>query len=127
MSNFFTESFDQFANKLGPTDIALYAGAGLVLWILFKDRMSPVQTTISNLLNKVKKPSESISVPSSVVPKFISSDRSKEDVFFKLVNSWKQTRDLAVLSGCDKAVEVADQMFPFLSPSVCEKKEVKDL
>jgi hypothetical protein len=128
MSNFFTESFDQFANKLGPTDIALYAGAGLVLWILFKDKMSPIQTAVSNLLNKVKKPVEIISVPSNVVPKFTSSDRSnKEDVFFKLVNSWKQTRDLAVLSGCDKAVEVADQMFPFLSPSVCEKKEVKDL
>lgn len=128
MSNFFTESFDQFANKLGPTDIALYAGAGLVLWILFKDKMSPVQTAVSNLLNKVKKPAEIISVPSAVVPKFTNSDRSnKEDVFFKLVNSWKQTRDLAVLSGCDKAVEVADQMFPFLSPSVCEKKEVKDL
>jgi hypothetical protein len=52
MSNFYTESFDQFASRLGPTDIALYAGAGIVLWILFKDRMSPVQTVLSNILNK---------------------------------------------------------------------------
>ena len=34
--------------------------------------------------------------------------------------SWKQTRDLAQKSGCKKAVEVADQMFPYLSPMVCE-------
>ena len=129
MSNFYTESFDQFASRLGPTDIALYAGAGIILWILFKDRMSPVQTILANILNKFKKPTdslESLAVPVVTVNKAVSV-KSKEDTFFRLVNSWKQTRDLAVLSGCDKAVEVADQMFPFLSPSVCEKKEVKDL
>ena len=129
MSNFYTESFDQFASGLGPTDIALYAGAGIVLWILFKDKMSPVQTFLANILNKFKKPSETLdalSVPAVVTNKTVVT-KSKEDIFFRLVNSWKQTRDLAVLSGCDKAVEVADQMFPFLSPSVCDKKEVKDL
>lgn len=129
MPNFYTESFDQFASRLGPTDIALYAGAGLVLWILFKDKMSPVQTVLSNLLSKFKKPPDtlgSIPLPVLTTNKPVV-EKSKEDTFFRLVNSWKQTRDLAVLSGCDKAVEVADQMFPFLSPSVCEKKEVKDL
>ena len=43
-------------------------------------------------------------------------------LFFDLVVSWKQTRDLAKLSGCDKAVEVADQMFPYLSPTICSEE-----
>jgi hypothetical protein len=38
-----------------------------------------------------------------------------------LVLAWKQTRDLAAQSKCQKAVEVADQMFPYLSPTVCNK------
>jgi hypothetical protein len=49
--------------------------------------------------------------------------KNNEDVFFKLIVSWKQTRDLAVQSGCVEAVKVADQMFPFLSPNVCAKKQ----
>ena len=53
-----------------------------------------------------------------------SSNSNKDDVFFKLVVSWKQTRDLAEQSGCTEAIKVADQMFPFLSPNVCAKKEV---
>ena len=44
-----------------------------------------------------------------------------QNVFFDLVVSWKQTRDLAELSGCKKAVEVADQMFPYLSPTICSE------
>ena len=39
----YTESFDEFASRLGPTDLALYAGAGLIISILFKDKLSPVQ------------------------------------------------------------------------------------
>ena len=31
----FTESFSDFSNKLGPMDLALYAGVGIVLWVLF--------------------------------------------------------------------------------------------
>jgi hypothetical protein len=46
-----------------------------------------------------------------------------DDVFFDLVASWKQTRDLAVKSGCSEAVKVADQMFPHLSPTVCGEKK----
>jgi hypothetical protein len=52
----------------------------------------------------------------------VTVSASKEDLFFKLVVSWKQTRDLAVESGCDDAVKVADQMFPYLSPTVCGKE-----
>jgi hypothetical protein len=55
------------------------------------------------------------------LPKVVGEN--KDDVFFKLVVSWKQTRDLAEKSGCSEAVKVADQMFPFLSPNVCAQKE----
>jgi len=133
----YTESFDQFASKLGPTDLALYAGAGIILWILFKDKLSPVQEFLTSLF---KKKTSSIPTDGSVIPtdnilsNIFSSPNKKidyessynKDVFFDLVVSWKQTRDLAVKSGCNKAVEVADQMFPFLSPSVCSKENVNE-
>ena len=123
---FFTQDFETFARGLGPTDIALYAGVGLVLWVLFKDKLSPVQILVSSVIDKVKnllktkKPSvaDDVVLPTTVEP-VIVKDKDKEDVFFKLVVSWKQTRELALLSGCDKAVEVADEMFPYLSPNVC--------
>lgn len=127
MSNFYTEGFDQFASRLGPTDLALYAGAGIILWVLFKDKMSPVQVAISSLLSKFKKPQEETNVVTKINPILTLVKSSKEDVFFKLITSWKQTRDLAVLSGCEKAVEVVDQMFPFLSPGGCTEKESKNL
>lgn len=116
----FTQSFEEFSSSLGPTDLALYAGAGIVLWVLFKDKLSPVQKIIGDLVNKVKGSvtngdTVTIKVPDSVK----SSTRADQDLFFDLVVSWKQTRDLAVKSGCAKAVEVADQMFPYLSPTVC--------
>ena len=123
----FTESFQEFSSKLGPTDLALYAGVGLVLWVLFKDKLSPVQKLILNLIEKVKGGSSLpvVNVP-SVAPVVLPSKKNDtEDTFFKLVVSWKQTRDLAVQSGCSEAVKVADQMFPFLSPNVCNKDVVK--
>ena len=128
----FTESFQEFSSRLTPTDLALYAGVGLVLWVLFKDKLSPVQKLLVSLGEKIKgliQP-KSVTLPSVDVPKINpvvlpkSSNDSKDDVFFKLVVSWKQTRDLAEQSGCAEAVKVADQMFPFLSPNVC-KKETK--
>lgn len=124
----YTQSFDEFAMGLGPTDLALYAGAGIVLYILFKDKLSPVQKMLLDGFEQVKEMLKSDPKPVVVVPKVVPAPtvapvvKSAEtnDVFFSLVASWKQTRDLAVKSGCEKAVEVADQMFPFLSPSVCE-------
>jgi hypothetical protein len=118
------ETFGEFAKRLTLTDLALYAGVGIVLWVLFKDQLSPVQKVISDLFsnkNTVSKPSLP---PVVTVPD--TSNKAKEspnqDVFFNLVVSWKQTRDLAVLSGCVKAVEVADQMFPYLSPVICKEE-----
>lgn len=115
----YTESFQDFAAKVGPMDLALYAGAGLILWVLFKDKLSPVQKSILELINKFKnnEPSIITDAPIAISP----STKKSEDVFFKLVVSWKETRDLAVKSGCSEAVKVADQMFPFLSPNVCSQ------
>jgi hypothetical protein len=123
----YTESFEQFASRVTPTDLALYAGAGIILWILFKDKLSPVQKFLGDLVGGLK---SKLNNGSSVVPVVVPdvapvavTKETKEDNFFKLVVSWKQTRDLAVKSGCDEAVKVADQMFPFLSPTVCSKEK----
>jgi len=128
----YTESFDQFASKLGPTDLALYAGAGIILWILFKDKLSPVQQFLTGLLRQktnsiTSKTSNSVLATDNILTNILDPVASvkkieAKDNFYNLVVSWKQTRDLAVKSGCEKAVEVADQMFPFLSPSVCSKE-----
>ena len=119
----YAESFEQFATKLGPTDLALYAGAGLIIWVLFREKLSPVENFVLNLWNKGKGLVDKKSpVVAPVVP--VVTTVKDEDVFFQLVVSWKQTRDLAVKSGCVEAVKVADQMFPYLSPNVCGKEKV---
>lgn len=120
----FTESFEQFSSKLSTMDLALYAGVGLVLWVLFKEKLSPVQAFLLNLFNQVKgKVGTTVPAVSLPVVSKETSPVTAEDVFFKLVVSWKQTRDLAVQSGCVEAVKVADQMFPFLSPNVCNSQK----
>lgn len=119
----YTETFDQFASKLSGTDLALYAGAGIILWVLFKDKLSPVQQFIMELMEKAKGISRPVSPVAVVVPSVRPVVTTKEDIFFKLVVSWKQTRDLASDCGCVEAVKVADQMFPYLSPVVCTKEE----
>lgn len=111
----FTQSFEEFSSSLGPMDLALYAGIGIILWVLFKDKLSPVQKIIMDLFDQVKG-----SLPKTTPS---SSQAVSKDIFFDLVASWKQTRDLAVKSGCTKAVEVADQMFPYLSPTICTESE----
>lgn len=117
----YTETFNEFASKSTPLDLALYAGLGLILWVLFKDKLTPVQKLILDLTKKAYPSNGSNfhvlpSVPDISLPKSVV----KEDVFFKLVASWKQTRDLAVQSNCAEAIKVADQMFPFLSPNACQ-------
>lgn len=127
----FTQTFQEFSGSLAPVDLALYAGVGIVLWVLFKDKLSPIQKVLLGLFNSVKNQiPESISVVVPDIPDAFpstpASKSDKKDVFFDLVVSWKQTRDLAVQSGCDKAVEVADQMFPYLSPTICNNSESDD-
>lgn len=121
----YTETFEEFASKVGPMDLALYAGAGLILFVLFKDQLSPVQTFLGGLVEKFKNvsPLKPVTPVAVVVPSVKPVVTTKEDIFFKLVVSWKQTRDLASECGCVEAVKVADQMFPYLSPVVCGDKE----
>ena len=125
----FTESFQEFSSRLSTTDLALYAGVGIILWVLFKDKLSPVQKLLMGFVDKMKGVNGGSSLPvvnvPSVSPVVVPKTSDAEDTFFKLVVSWKQTRDLAVQSGCSEAVKVADQMFPFLSPNVCKKNEDK--
>lgn len=130
----FTQSFEEFSKGLVSTDLMLYAGIALVVWILFKDKLSPVQSMvnlISENINRMVTKKPSASILSSVVvdntPSVLAtiiaenSKQEPEDLFFRLVISWKETRDLASKCGCSKAVEVADEMFPYLSPNVCGK------
>jgi hypothetical protein len=126
MDEFFTQDFETFARGLSTFDLALYGGLALVLWVLFKDKLNPVTdlankvvTKLKELLNQKKAPYPTTEIP---VPNYIK-EKNKEDVFFDLVVSWKKTRDLAVSAGCDEAVQVADKMFPFLSPNVCGKSK----
>jgi len=120
----YTQSFEEFSSSLGPMDLALYAGAGIILWVLFKDKLSPVQSILMDYFEKIKGVAKdkadtiTIKVPDAVK----SSPKNEQDLFFDLVVSWKQTRDLAVKSGCTKAVKVADEMFPYLSPTVCSEE-----
>ena len=106
--------------------MALYAGAGIILWVLFKDKLSPVQEAILKIVNGIKGKLKDIDLPAPSIPgldevvKSVPED--KQQLFFDLVVSWKQTRDLAERSGCNKAVEVADQMFPYLSPTICSEE-----
>lgn len=123
MDNFYTQSFQDFAAGVKPLDLALYAGAGLIVWVLFQDKLGGVKTLVSGLFDKV-----SSKLPDSINAIAPSQNIStNKDVFFQLVASWKQTRDLAVQNGCSEAVKVADQMFPLLGPSVCKKQEMETI
>ena len=123
-----TQSFQEFSSKVTTMDLTLYAGIGIVLWILFKDNLKgivdPVTSFVKGLLSKNSNPSLNVDLPKIdqvVVPK-VDSTIEPDEVFFKLIVSWKQTRDLAEKSGCVEAIKVADQMFPYLSPTVCHKE-----
>lgn len=128
----YTQSFEEFSKGLSTTDLALYAGVGIVAWILLKDKLNPVTQIVKKLVDSFKakvtttipkNPVPSLADLTLVAPQVLPSTvKENNDLFFELVSSWKQTRDLAVRSGCEKAVKVADQMFPYLSPEVCSEK-----
>jgi hypothetical protein len=116
----YAQSFEEFSRSLKPIDLALYAGIGIILWVLFKEQLSPVQKILGDLVNKAKAKLGTTQV--EIIRPTLTAPESN-NVFFELVTSWKQTRDLAVKSGCTEAVKVADQMFPYLSPTVCNEEE----
>ena len=119
-----TQSFEQFSSGLKPGDLVLYAGIGVVLWVLFKDKLSPIQKVLLTTIDKVKSVVNTKSTVKSItLPDQTTISKTDDNaLFFELVQSWKQTRDLALRSGCSEAVRVADEMFPYLSPDVCKAK-----
>lgn len=126
----YSQSFEEFSGAIGPTDLALYAGVGIVLFVLFKDKLSPVQKMLLDLFSNVKetvsditdnktttplaKEVVTINVPVPIPPK------PQEDVFFQLIAAWKQTRDLASKYKCPEAVNSLDNTFQYLSPTACQ-------
>lgn len=131
----YSQSFEEFSSGIGPTDLALYAGIGVVLFILFKDKMSPVQKMLMDIFEKAKDTVNDLSQPQPVpvkvptpnvvgpvpTPEVLVRPENKEnDVFFQLVASWKQTRDLASKYKCQEAVNSLDNTFQYLSPTVCQ-------
>jgi hypothetical protein len=134
----FTQSFEEFSRGLTTTDLALYAGVGIVVWVIFGEKLKPLGQKIANSLstatNAVKNTIPKNPVPSLSDLTLVTTPKnddvlvsaptvvaSKDDVFFELIVSWKRTRDLALKANCEAAVKVADQMFPYLSPEVCKK------
>lgn len=123
----FTENFEQFSSRLTNTDLALYAGLGLIIWVFVKDKLNPAYKIMLQLLDKIQSPHKNIMTKSVVSSLGGSTVGSNQNTFFDLIVSWKQTRDLAVQNGCDEAVKVADQMFPLLGPNVCSQTSKQEV
>jgi len=128
----YTQSFEEFSSSLGPTDLALYAGIGVVLFVLFKDKLSPVQKMLLDLFDQVKEMLKSKPAPAPAplvrpevfVPNVVKpEDKSDNDVFFEMVAAWKRTRDLAEQYKCEEAVKSLDDTFQYLAPTVCGDKK----
>lgn len=113
----YAETFEEFSSRLGPMDLLLYAGLGLIIYVLCKDKLDPIKDSLLKLFNKTSSVASNI-LPVQSQPIVINNN---DDLFFELVTSWKKTRDLAVQNKCSEAVKVADQMFPYLSPNGCSK------
>ena len=138
----YSQSFEEFSAGLGPTDLALYAGIGVVLYVLFKDRLSPMQKMLMDLFESTKenivdftKQPETVTVkvpvpgPTSVSPASkapVPMRPDPNDVFFQLVASWKKTRDLSNQYKCEEATQKLDEVFQYLSPTVCNKENVNE-
>lgn len=114
----YTESFQEFSSRLSSTDLMVYGGAALVLFVLFKDKLDPVKQWLTNLISSVssKLKKETASTVSTA---------NNDANFLKLVSSWKNTRDLAENMGCGEAVKILDTVFPHLGPHNCSTENAK--
>jgi hypothetical protein len=111
----YAESFQEFSSRLSTTDLMVYGGAALVLFVLFKDKLTPLKDLIINTYNSVMNKVKNDTVASTPV----TTVKTNDNDFLKLISSWKNTRDLAEKMRCPKAVEVLDSAFPHLSPNTC--------
>lgn len=113
-------SLENFGAGFKSGDLVLYAGVVLVVYILFKEKIHALLSQIQNKLKAVKTPE----LPSIDTGFFDRPEpTTQDDMFFELIKSWKKTRDLAESCDLTKAVEVADQMFPYLSPRDASHEE----
>ena len=106
-------SVENFGAGMQPLDLALYAGVLIIVYVFFKDKIHDIFNNLKDRFKKTK-------VPSSILTDYFADDPADQlfdDPFFALVQSWKQMRDLAEENGLDKAVELANQMFPYLVPN----------
>ena len=103
------EALDNFGAGLSTTDVMLYVGVAVVVYVLFQDKINAGLKTVLEKIKKVKAPELPIDTGL-----FDNDPVTQDDIFFDLIKSWKQTRDLAEAYGADKAVEIADEMFPHL-------------
>jgi len=105
-------ALENFGAGLKTMDISLYAGVAIVVYVLFKEQ-------INNAFGKIAEKIKTVKAPEFPVDTGLFIDNepvTQDDIFFDLIKSWKQTRDLAEAYGADKAVDIADQMFPHLVP-----------
>lgn len=120
----YTESFEEFSRRVTPTDLMIYAGAAIVLFVLFKDQLVPAKQWAlkwyNGLLSKTKKESTSVVLPVSSVVTTTESDNDAD--FLHLISSWKNTRDLADKMSCSEAVKILDSAFSHLGPNNCVDK-----
>ena len=114
-------NIDNFGAMPSALDLGLYVGVVIVLYVLFKDKLGFVKEYADKFLKSAPNLVEDIVIIDDKVPADDIHDDS--ELFFRLIKSWKQTKDLAEQYGADKAVEIADEMFPHLIPK--EEKNVE--
>lgn len=115
----YAQSFEEFSKGLGSTDLMVYGGAALILFVLFKDQLTPLKEWVVGLYSSLVNKTSNIKLPTS------STTKNNDANFLNLVSSWKNTRDLAEKAGCAKAVEILDTAFPHLGPHNCVVTENK--
>lgn len=114
-------NIDNFGAMPSALDLGLYVGVVIVLYVLFKDKLGFVKEYADKFLKSAPKLVDDIVIIDNNFPADDIHDDS--ELFFRLIKSWKQTKDLAEQYGADKAVEIADEMFPHLIPK--EEKNVE--
>jgi len=126
MNELFTQTFDDFSAGLSTSDLFLYAGAGLLLYFLFQDKLGGLKKLVTDLVSKSKqtlsKPSSDVANPQTVLSSVVSEKKPVSDSFVELIVSWKHTRDLAENCKNKQAVELMDKLFPSLNASLSESK-----
>ena len=118
----FSQSFEEFSRGLTNTDLMVYGGAGLVLFVLFQKQLVPVKdylvTLYNNLINKVKTNTKNVTSP--IIYPVVKNNNDND--FLQLIASWKNTRNLSENMGCEEAVKILDSAFSHLAPHECMKQ-----